>query len=99
MRCLWQGGALPRVALHSPSGALLAALCQSRRQDPAVCETKSGGLMRTKTGATAGRQDPPADPIKVLADTRRTLLKLVANIDAAISASDQDHEDDEARAS
>ena len=29
---------------------------------------------------------PPADPIRVLEDARRTLLKLVANIDAALEA-------------
>jgi hypothetical protein len=30
---------------------------------------------------------PPADPVRVLENTRRTLLKLVENIDAAIEAS------------
>jgi hypothetical protein len=30
---------------------------------------------------------PPADPIRTLENTRRTLLKLVENIDAAIAAS------------
>jgi hypothetical protein len=29
---------------------------------------------------------PPADPVRVLENTRRTLLQLVANIDAAIAA-------------
>ncbi len=29
---------------------------------------------------------PPADPIRALEDTRRTLLKLVANIEAALEA-------------
>ena len=29
---------------------------------------------------------PPADPIRALENTRRTLLKLVGNIDAAIRA-------------
>ena len=29
---------------------------------------------------------PPPDPVRVLENTRRTLLQLVANIDAAIAA-------------
>jgi hypothetical protein len=28
---------------------------------------------------------PPADPVRVLENTRRTLLQLVANIDAALA--------------
>jgi hypothetical protein len=29
---------------------------------------------------------PPADPVRLLENTRRTLLQLVANIDAALAA-------------
>jgi hypothetical protein len=29
---------------------------------------------------------PPSDPVRVLENTRRTLLQLVANIDAALAA-------------
>jgi len=55
--------------------------------------------MRQTPVANARREVLPADPVKVLTDTRRTLLKLVANIDEALRAcaDSQNHEDDRSR--